>query len=111
VKASELLKKAEAHLWDGTGDFMRTDINVRYSICGAVQNTGRGYRLAKRRITDRIMSRLDGSSYAPAWLQLNHPALAARLGRMDSATQIIYIQAWRLNWMRKLAAEFAAEGD
>ena len=98
MKPSEILKEAEKYLWDGLDDSL-----LPIHICFAIGEVEQDKDVDAEFLTDYIEQALEGFGSAAAWLR-EQPG-----GIPD--TRDVYIQAWRLNWMRRMQKYFRSIGQ
>lgn len=99
MKPSEILKRAEKYLWDGTGLY-----EGKYTyICCAIREVEREENTDAEFLYNYIDQALNRWASAVNWLMFQPGGIPIN----DS----IYIQAWRLNWMRRMQKYFRSIGE
>lgn len=118
MKTSELLERAEAHLWDGVGDMKYREA---CGLCGAIHRASvvarRSSPSTKWGISDaagRALSVIDDALKGYMGWYTSWALVKGHLPRdwsIDERKWQPIIQANRLNWLRELQRQFKEKGD
>ena len=109
MKTSDLLKRAEDYLWDGTKPVLHKSDNLCSAIVLASSNKRFHDRVASRKARRAIMKALGDCAFYHRWAVKNGH-LPIEWHTMPKKWHPI-IQANRLNWLRELQRQFKSKGD
>ena len=109
MKTSDLLKRAEDYLWDGT----KLSLHKSDNLCGAIvlasSNKSFHARVASRKARRAIMKALGDCVFYHRWAVQNGHLPLNWYAKQKKWFPIL--QTNRLNWLRELQRQFKAKGD